>query len=105
MELFGWRIQFVSCSYHLFILCGAIMKIASLSLFYLTRENFRAMIYYDLRRGLTQNNASINSFRLLRTKHHRKLLCVTGLVSLIVDGLRSRTNLKKAALNRLLYLI
>ncbi|GBP48451.1 hypothetical protein EVAR_32853_1 [Eumeta japonica] len=40
----------------------------------LTRENYRATIYYHFRRGLTQNSASINSLRHLEMKHHRKPL-------------------------------
>ena len=34
----------------------------------LTREDFRAMIYYDFRRGLSSKNTLINLFPLLAMK-------------------------------------
>ncbi|GBP58862.1 hypothetical protein EVAR_50519_1 [Eumeta japonica] len=56
-----------------------------------------------LMRGLTQKPCIDQLTTTIGDEVHQKPQRITGLASIIVGRLRSRTNLKKVALNRLLY--
>ena len=61
----------------------------------LTCKGFRAIIYYDFRRGLSQQECIDQLIQVLVTKHYLNPLYVTGLVNLVVSIVRLRVNLKK----------
>ena len=65
----------------------------------LNREHFRAIIFYNFRRGLTQQQSSVNIIQFLAMKLHQGPVFIDYMVNSTEVVVLSKTNFVKVAQN------